>query len=166
MSEQEVGGSGPITGTYDGQVPAQGPPVLALAELFLTDVADRFLASLAAAGFPMTLAKSRLVGVVPEGGVHLTALADRVGVTKQSCGQMVTELEAEGYLERVPDPDDGRAKLIRWGPEARASMPAAYAAMRDVDAHLVDVLGPEDAARLRSLLLRYASAGDRRDRAG
>ncbi len=47
-------------------------------------------------------------------GTRLTDLADRIGISKQAVGQLVDELEDLGVLERVPDPDDGRAKLIRF----------------------------------------------------
>ena len=48
----------------------------------------------------------------PEGS-RLTQLAERVGVTKQSMGEMIDVLEQRGYVERVADPLDGRAILIR-----------------------------------------------------
>ena len=41
-------------------------------------------------------------------------LARRVGISKQAVGQLVDELEEMGTLERIADPNDGRAKLIRF----------------------------------------------------
>jgi DNA-binding MarR family transcriptional regulator len=49
----------------------------------------------------------------PPDGSRLTDLADRAQITKQSMGQLVDYLEQHGYLERVPDPTDRRAKVIR-----------------------------------------------------
>ena len=46
-------------------------------------------------------------------GSRLTELAERAGVTKQSMGELIDVLERRGYVERVPDPTDGRAILIR-----------------------------------------------------
>jgi DNA-binding MarR family transcriptional regulator len=48
-----------------------------------------------------------------ENGSRLTDLAERSGLTKQAVGEAVAELERKGYLERVPDPEDGRAKIIK-----------------------------------------------------
>ena len=48
-----------------------------------------------------------------DGGSRLTDLADRAGLTKQAVGEAVAELQRLGYLERVPDPEDGRAKIIK-----------------------------------------------------
>ena len=45
-------------------------------------------------------------------GAHLTSLAEAAQMTKQSMNYLVDYLEAHGYLERVPDPRDGRARLI------------------------------------------------------
>lgn len=49
----------------------------------------------------------------PENGSRLTELAERANMTKQSVGEVTSDLEQLGYLERVADPDDGRAKIIR-----------------------------------------------------
>lgn len=48
-----------------------------------------------------------------EGGLRLTELAERAHTTKQAMRYTVNQLEAAGYVERVPDPTDGRAKIIR-----------------------------------------------------
>jgi DNA-binding MarR family transcriptional regulator len=52
-------------------------------------------------------------GIDPDKGSRLTELAERAMMTKQTVGEVVSDLEKLGYLERVPDPDDGRAKIIR-----------------------------------------------------
>jgi len=49
-------------------------------------------------------------------GTRLTDLAARAGMTKQAMGQIVDDLERLGYIERVPDPADGRAKIVRFTP--------------------------------------------------
>jgi DNA-binding MarR family transcriptional regulator len=49
----------------------------------------------------------------PPSGSRLTELAEAAQMTKQSMGELVDTLEREGYLERVADPTDRRAKLIR-----------------------------------------------------
>ena len=41
-------------------------------------------------------------------------LATRAGMTRQSMGELVRELEGFGLVEMVPDPQDGRAKLVSW----------------------------------------------------
>ncbi len=56
-------------------------------------------------------------------GTRLTELAENAGHSKQAVGEFVCDLEAMGYVERVPDPLDGRAKIIRLtdrGAEAKA----------------------------------------------
>src|SRR5215217_4862963 len=48
-----------------------------------------------------------------EGGLRLTELAERTHTTKQALRYTINQLEAAGYVERVPDPTDARAKIIR-----------------------------------------------------
>jgi DNA-binding MarR family transcriptional regulator len=47
------------------------------------------------------------------GGTRLTVLAERTQMSHQAMGEMVDELVRHGFLERVPDPNDRRARLIR-----------------------------------------------------
>jgi DNA-binding MarR family transcriptional regulator len=58
-------------------------------------------------------------GIDPENGSRLTDLADSAMMTKQSVGEVVSDLEKRGYVERVPDPEDGRAKIIRLTTKGR-----------------------------------------------
>lgn len=45
-------------------------------------------------------------------GSRVTELAEEARVTKQSMGELVVYLEQRGYVERLPDPRDGRAKIV------------------------------------------------------
>src|SRR5919205_1472213 len=46
-------------------------------------------------------------------GTRLTELARRAHMTKQGMMLLVDDLEERGYVRRVPDPEDARAKLVR-----------------------------------------------------
>src|SRR5438045_448708 len=59
-------------------------------------------------------------GTIEPEGSRLTELAERAHMTKQSVGEVASELEARGYVERVPDPSDGRAKIIRLTEKGKA----------------------------------------------
>jgi len=82
-------------------------------------------------------------------GTRLTDLAERSGLTKQAVGEAVTELERLGYLERLPDPNDGRAKLIKltdWGVDAVLKGRRVFA---EIEAGWAEQLGPELLAKFR-----------------
>ena len=72
-------------------------------------------AELAAAGFADTYASwgTNIFHYLREGGLRLTELAEHTHTTKQALLYTINQLEAAGYVERVPDPTDGRAKIIR-----------------------------------------------------
>src|ERR1700743_297966 len=55
----------------------------------------------------------RVLGRTPLEGIRVTALADRTLMTAQALGTIVDVLVLTGYLERIPDPHDRRAKLLR-----------------------------------------------------
>jgi DNA-binding MarR family transcriptional regulator len=63
--------------------------------------------------FPdIRFAHMQIWGNVGIDGVRLTVLADRANLSLAACSELVNELQEAGYLERRPDPSDGRAKLI------------------------------------------------------
>ena len=75
----------------------------------------RIHAELAAAGYADSYPAwgTNIFHYLREGGLRLTELADRTHTTKQALLYTINQLEAAGYVERVPDPTDGRAKIIR-----------------------------------------------------
>ena len=66
-------------------------------------------------------------------GTRLTVLAHRAGLTHQSIGEVVAELEQRGYVERVPDPVDRRARLVRLTPDGRRLVRTAVAAIDAIE---------------------------------
>jgi DNA-binding MarR family transcriptional regulator len=73
-------------------------------------------------------------------------------MTKQSMGELVSHLESHGYVERVPDPSDGRAKLVRLTAKGRKTYPIARAAIAEVEVRWGERIGEQKLRRLRGLL--------------
>jgi DNA-binding MarR family transcriptional regulator len=74
---------------------------------------DRIFRAIQDAGFDdWTLAQCRVFQRIAPDGSRLTDLADQAQMSKQSAGVLVDQLERLGYVRRVPDPTDGRARLI------------------------------------------------------
>jgi DNA-binding MarR family transcriptional regulator len=91
-------------------------------------------------------------------GLRLTDIAERAGMTKQSVGEIVDDLAGRGYVQRIPDPDDRRAKLVcltERGEEAQAFGLRTFA---EVEKRWAERYGPERIAGLRRLLEEIAAA--------
>jgi DNA-binding MarR family transcriptional regulator len=63
--------------------------------------------------------------IVGTDGIRLTELAGKAMLSLAACSELVNELEALGFLERLPDPTDGRAKLITPTTRGRRMLQAA-----------------------------------------
>jgi len=71
-------------------------------------------------GYPdVRLAHSALFAHIEPEGTRSSELAEQAGMTKQGMGQLVADLEKKGYVERVEDPVDRRAKLVRLTKKGR-----------------------------------------------
>lgn len=93
---------------------AEDVMIIGLLTLLTREICNRVTAELAARGFPDVRASYLPVfqRLDPEGS-RLTELAEHVMAPKQTVGETVDALERLGYVERTPDPHDGRATLIR-----------------------------------------------------
>src|SRR5215210_899108 len=74
-------------------------------------------------------------------GTRVSELAARAQITKQSMAELVAHLERHGYVERVPDPADGRAKLVRATPRGREVFAIARETAQELQARLDARLG-------------------------
>jgi DNA-binding MarR family transcriptional regulator len=94
---------------------------------------------------------------IHEEGSRLTDLAESAGLTKQAVGEVVSDLEQLGYVERAADPGDGRAKLIRLtelGADARRTALAIFA---DLERDWEQRYGAGRVAAMRELLEHIAA---------
>jgi DNA-binding MarR family transcriptional regulator len=76
----------------------------------------------------------------------------RAALTKQSVGEVADQLQQLGYVERVPDPDDRRAKLIRLTDRGRQAHAAARHILSDIERRWGQRHGDERIATLRTVL--------------
>ncbi|HVW42557.1 MAG TPA: MarR family transcriptional regulator [Amycolatopsis sp.] len=85
-------------------------------------------------------------------GIRLTRLAEKAMMTPQAMGELVDDLERLGYLRRVPDPTDRRAKLIVFTDQGRAALDSAFEVIARVERDLERLLGPRKLASLQAML--------------
>jgi DNA-binding MarR family transcriptional regulator len=115
--------------------------------------ADRIFRAVRDAGFDdVTIAQSRLMMGIDIEGTRLSTLAERAQIAKQTATALVDKLERAGYVERVPDPSDGRARLVRMTPRAEAALPIARAEEDRIEAEWRAHLGAERMNQLRQAL--------------
>lgn len=121
---------------------------------------------LAEEGFPeIRPGHGRVFRFIEPDGSRLTDLADRAGLTKQAMGELVTDLEQLGHVERCSCPNDGRAKIIHLTERGRASVAAAERIFADIEARWAAEVGERRMATLRATLNELVER-DRAQRAG
>lgn len=79
-------------------------------------------------------------------GLSVGALADRLEVSHQAAGKIVTEMEGLGLVARVPDPADARRRIVTLTPKARRVMAAGGEARAAIVRRLEEACGPGDLA--------------------
>ena len=114
---------------------------------------DRIFRALQDAGFDdWTLAQCRVFQRIAPDGSRLTDLADQAQMSKQSAGVLVDQLERLGYVRRVPDPADGRARLIVIEPRGRRAAELAIATSAEILSEWKAYLGTRNFTLLHQIL--------------
>lgn len=118
--------------------------------LFARELNER----LAAAGFPdIRPGHGCVFGTIdPECGSRLTELAERAEMTKQSVGEVTSYLEQCGYVERVADPADRRAKIIHLTAKGRQAYETGRRLIEEIEREWAERYGEERIAGLRDTL--------------
>jgi DNA-binding MarR family transcriptional regulator len=99
------------------------------------------IAGLRADGSVLRAAHSQVFEAIDPTGSRLSTLAERAGMSHQAMSELVAELIETGHLERVPDPSDGRAKLLRPTAQGRAELAGAAVHLREVRRRWQERLG-------------------------
>jgi DNA-binding MarR family transcriptional regulator len=121
----------------------------------------RLLATLAAEGFDdLTIAQARVAARIGPAGTRLTDLAEQSLVTKQTAGHLVDQLQRAGYVRRVPDPTDARARLVQIAERGQELVAIARRVEAEVEAEWTAHLGEEATAQLRATLIRLREVTD------
>lgn len=112
----------------------------------------RIVDGVVGAGYPIKPRYSAVFAQLGPGGMRITDLARGANMTSQSMGELVGELESQGYVRREPDPADGRAKRVMLTELGRQTIAAGAESIVGVEREIVDVIGEEGHQQLRDLL--------------
>lgn len=114
---------------------------------------DDFVAAMNEAGHLwFTPSRAALLGFVPRKGLRQSDLIARMGISKQAVQQLVDGLEEEGVLERIPDPSDGRGRIVRHTEKGRAALADADRIKGEIEARWRDRMGAENFRLLFEML--------------
>ena len=87
-----------------------------------------------------------------EHGSRTSHLAKHANITAQAMGELVDHLATHGYVERVPDPSDGRARLVRLTDRGHEVYVLAVRLVTDLEARWAAALGERKMDQLKRLL--------------
>jgi DNA-binding MarR family transcriptional regulator len=95
---------------------------------------------------------SALLPLYEEDGLRMGELARRARLSKQTMTDLVRRLEADGLVERRPDPADRRASLILLTDRSRAFEPVAASVLAELDRLVTERLDATRIAELKASL--------------
>ncbi|HJQ48704.1 MAG TPA: MarR family transcriptional regulator [Amycolatopsis sp.] len=106
------------------------------------------LAALKEHGHDLPLNQARVFQRINAQGSRLGELAQAAQLSKQTVGSIVDQLEAAGYVQRIPDPADARARLVTVTAKGNELVELSIPVVREIEQGWKTALG---AARMRQL---------------
>lgn len=76
-------------------------------------------------------------------GRPLSAIAERLGISKQACSQLARVAERSGYLAPVRTPATGRARLVMLSPRGRSLVEDATRIILETESEYAEAVGIE-----------------------
>jgi DNA-binding MarR family transcriptional regulator len=129
------------------------PDLGVLASRLLFSLQEELFEELAAAGYDdLHPRHGAVLAYLDEDGVRATELARLSGRHKQVIGRLTDELEELGYLERRPDPQDRRAKLIFPTQRGLEQVRLGDQIVADIEARHAKEVGAKTYAQFRDVL--------------
>lgn len=105
------------------------------------------------AGLGLTAGEGRALTHAARAGVaRQTVIAERMGVEAMTLSAYLDRLEQRGLVERIADPEDRRAKLVRLTGEAEAVLAAIGKISASIRADLARAVAPEQWEHLNASL--------------
>ena len=98
------------------------------------------------------------ISLVGEQGCRLTDLAGCLGISKQACSQTADEIERAGYLKRVPDTGDRRARRIVLTTRGKALGVEGHEVIRSLQRDYAELLGADAFAEFLRVVARLVAA--------
>lgn len=114
-------------------------------------------------GEPMTTSEAHaLTDLARADGLHQKDLCTSLALEKSTVSRLVSKLETRGWVQRAPDPDDGRAVLLSLTGAGRRAADQIAVARRRRLARVLDAIPEDDRAGvLRALEILGAAAHER-----
>jgi DNA-binding MarR family transcriptional regulator len=95
-----------------------------------------------------------LMALKRDGAMAQSRLVRLAGIEQSSMAQLLSRMERDGLIERSPDPDDGRSRLVRLTEAAARRMPRGRAAMAQASDRALAGFSEKERTQLRAYLRR------------
>ncbi len=111
-------------------------------------------------GHQLTISQARVFQRIGPDGSRPGVLADATQLSKQTLGSILDQLEGAGYVSRVPDPSDGRARLVAITERGRELVTLSLPVVQEMERAWARHLGPTRTRQLREALTELRELTD------
>lgn len=103
--------------------------------------------------------QSLVLAIIANGETRSARIAEKLGVSRQAMSQLAADLITRNILEFAPDPQDKRARILRFAPQSQGLRDDAQSVLRDLENRIAVHTSPGDLAAIKSILGRFLASG-------
>lgn len=100
----------------------------------------------------LKLSFAAILSKISFSGSRLVDIAEMNGMTKQAISQLASEIEDLGYIKRIPDPHDGRAKNLIFTELGQRLIQDSIEAVDEVEKEFAALIGNDKVLQLNQIL--------------
>ncbi len=115
-------------------------------------VSEYVLARMAAMGRALNPADFAFLANLDCGETHASAVARRMGISRQAVYRTTRSLKARGALDLIDDPDRGNQKIVVMTDQGRRLIDDARACLAEAEAELAKRIGKDRLVELADIL--------------
>jgi MarR family transcriptional regulator, lower aerobic nicotinate degradation pathway regulator len=105
-----------------------------------------------------------LVAIHTHPGIDATRLSAVIAFDRSTLGNVIERLQAKGYIERKPAPEDKRIKLLHLTKQGAAILKDIIPAVDRAQARMLEPLKPSDRKALTALLVQLVDLNNEASR--
>lgn len=99
--------------------------------------------------------QSLILANIANGETRASRMAENLGVSRQAMSQFLNDLAKDNLIEIVPDPDDKRARVVRFTPQSEAIREDAKKVLKGMEDELRQAMGVRDFEALKAGLQKF-----------
>lgn len=104
----------------------------------------------------LTQFQAEILSYIELDGTRVKSLTLKTGTTKQAIGEVISQLAASGYIQKISDPSDKRVQLLRFTKKGEQFLFDEHRLKAEIEQEYMAILGRNEFESMQKNLQKVA----------